>query len=221
MPHRPVFHHVTGRWRPRWRGRIHGGATFVTIPAGIALAIAARGALATTAVSIYVASLVALFATSASYHLLTRSERAQRIMQRLDHSMVYVLIAGTYTPVCLLALPRSMGIVFLSLIWVAAGVGIVLKVRWRGRKTAAAMYLLIGWAIVVVIPWAYHSIGAVGLALYAAGGIVFSLGAVLFYKQWPVLRPEVFGFHELWHVLTVVAVVLQFSASAVMIARLA
>jgi hemolysin III len=216
-----VFHHVTGRWRPRWRGRIHGGATFVTIPAGIALAIAAPGALATTAVSIYVASLVALFATSASYHLLTRSERAQRIMQRLDHSMVYVLIAGTYTPVCLLALPRSMGIVFLSLIWVAAGVGIVLKVRWRGRKTAAAMYLLIGWAIVVVIPWAYHSIGAVGLALYAAGGIVFSLGAVLFYKQWPVLRPEVFGFHELWHVLTVVAVVLQFSASAVMIARLA
>jgi hemolysin III len=221
VPHRPVFHHVTGRWRPRWRGRIHGGATFVTIPAGIALAIAAPGALATTAVSIYVASLVALFATSASYHLLTRSERAQRIMQRLDHSMVYVLIAGTYTPVCLLALPRSMGIVFLSLIWVAAGVGIVLKVRWRGRKTAAAMYLLIGWAIVVVIPWAYHSIGAVGLALYAAGGIVFSLGAVLFYKQWPVLRPEVFGFHELWHVLTVVAVVLQFSASAVMIARLA
>ncbi|NBT27626.1 MAG: hemolysin III family protein, partial [Actinobacteria bacterium] len=110
--------------------------------------VAARGTIATIAVTIYAASLCALFATSASYHLFTRSERAQRVMQRVDHSMVYVLIAGTYTPVCLLALPRALGVAYLFLIWISASIGIALKVRWRGRKTAAAMYLVIGWAVV-------------------------------------------------------------------------
>lgn len=220
MPHRPVFHYVTGRWRPRWRGRIHGGASLVTIPAGVALTVAAQGTAATIAVAIYASSLCALFTTSACYHLFTRSERAQRIMQRVDHGMVYVLIAGTYTPVCILALPRVLGSVFLCVIWSAAAVGIGLKVSWRGVKTASVMYLVIGWAIVLVLPWAYDRIGAVGLALYAAGGIIFSVGAVLFYKQWPSLKPDVFGFHEVWHVMTVVAVTLQFGASAILVTRL-
>lgn len=221
MPHRPVFHHVTGRWRPKWRGRIHGGATLAFIPAGAALVVSAEGAVAIVSVAIYISSLLALLATSASYHLFTRSERTQRIMQRVDHSMVYVLIAGTYTPVCLLALPRNLGVAFLVVIWIAALIGIGLKISWRGKRTSAAMYLVIGWAVVFVIPWAYSFIGIVGLSLYAAGGIVFSLGAILFYKQWPTLRPEVFGFHELWHVLTVVAVSLQFGASAVLLSRIA
>lgn len=221
MPHRPVFHHATGRWRPKWRGRIHGGATLAFIPAGAALVVSAEGAVAIVSVAIYISSLLALLATSASYHLFTRSERTQRIMQRVDHSMVYVLIAGTYTPVCLLALPRNLGVAFLVVIWIAALIGIGLKISWRGKRTSAAMYLVIGWAVVFVIPWAYSSIGIVGLFLYAAGGIVFSLGAILFYKQWPTLRPEVFGFHELWHVLTVVAVSLQFGASAVLLSRIA
>lgn len=141
-------------------------------------------------------------------------------MQRVDHGMVYVLIAGTYTPVCILALPRVLGAIFLCVIWSAAAVGIVLKVSWRGLKTASVMYLVIGWAIVLVLPWAYDMIGAVGLALYAAGGIIFSVGAVLFYKQWPSLKPDVFGFHEVWHVMTVVAVALQFGASAILVSRL-
>lgn len=221
MPHRPVFHHVTGRWRPRWRGRIHGGASLVTIPAGVMLTIAARGTAATVAVAVYALSLCALFTTSACYHLFTRSERAQRIMQRVDHGMVYVLIAGTYTPVCILALPTGLGTVFLCVIWSAAIIGIGLKVSWRGVKTASVMYLVIGWAIVFVLPWAYHRIGVVGLGLYAAGGIIFSIGAVLFYKQWPSLKPDVFGFHEVWHVMTVVAVALQFGASAILVSRLA
>ena len=221
MPHRPVFHHVTGRWRPRWRGRIHGGASLVTIPAGAVLTIAAQGTKATIAVSIYAASLCALFTTSACYHLFTRSEQAQRIMQRVDHGMVYVLIAGTYTPVCILALPTGLGTVFLCVIWSAAIIGIGLKVSWRGVKTGSVMYLVIGWAIVFVLPWAYHRIGVVGLGLYAAGGIIFSIGAVLFYKQWPSLKPDVFGFHEVWHVMTVVAVALQFGASAILVSRLA
>ena len=185
------------------------------------LTIAARGTAATVAVAVYALSLCALFTTSACYHLFTRSERAQKIMQRVDHGMVYVLIAGTYTPVCILALPIGLGIVFLCVIWSAAIIGIGLKVSWRGVKTASVMYLVIGWAIVFVLPWAYHRIGVVGLGLYAAGGIIFSIGAVLFYKQWPSLKPDVFGFHEVWHVMTVVAVALQFGASAILVSRLA
>ena len=98
MPHVPVFQHALGKWRPRWRGRIHGVAVAVTIPAGIILTLVTPRGLPRVAVFVYIASLLALFSTSASYHLFTRTRRAQRTMRQLDHAMVYVLIVGTYTP---------------------------------------------------------------------------------------------------------------------------
>jgi hemolysin III len=187
------------------------------LPAGAALIVLANGALATTATSIYVASLVLLFGTSAAYHILARSRRAQLIMQRLDHSMVYVLIAGTYTPVCLLALPGTLGIVLLCVVWTIAAVGIVLKSMWRARVFASVLYIVLGWIVVVVLPWAYQHIGLTAMLLYAVGGTVFTTGAVMFYRRWPRLRPAHFGFHEVWHALTVVAVVLQFTATALLV----
>ena len=219
MPHVPVFQHAIGKWRPRWRGRIHGGAVAVTIPAGIILTLVTPSGLARVAVFVYVASLLALFSTSASYHLFTRTQRAQRTMRQLDHAMVYVLIAGTYTPVCLLALPRTIGVVFLIGIWCAAILGIALKNTWRAHKVSGAMYLIIGWAALIILPWAYHRAGFTSLLLFALGGIVFTVGAILFYLQRPQLRPLVFGYHEVWHVFTVVAVALQFAGVGVLIAR--
>ena len=219
MPHVPVFQHAVGKWRPRWRGRIHGGAVAVTIPAGIILTLVTPSGLARVAVFVYVASLLALFSTSASYHLFTRTQRAQRTMRQLDHAMVYVLIAGTYTPVCLLALPRTIGVVFLIGIWCAAILGIALKITWRAHKVSGAMYLIIGWAALIILPWAYHRAGFTSLLLFALGGIVFTVGAILFYLQRPQLRPLVFGYHEVWHVFTVVAVALQFAGVGVLIAR--
>ena len=219
MPHVPVFQHAIGKWRPRWRGRIHGGAVAVVIPAGIILTLVTPSGLARVAVFVYVASLLALFSTSASYHLFTRTQRAQRTMRQLDHAMVYVLIAGTYTPVCLLALPRTIGVVFLIGIWSAAILGIALKITWRAHKVSGAMYLLIGWAALIILPWAYHRAGFTSLLLFALGGIVFTVGAILFYLQRPQLRPLVFGYHEVWHVFTVVAVALQFAGVGVLIAR--
>ena len=219
MPHVPVFQHAIGKWRPRWRGRIHGGAVAVTIPAGIILTLVTPSGLARVAVFVYVASLLALFSTSASYHLFTRTQRAQRTMRQLDHAMVYVLIAGTYTPVCLLALPRTIGVVFLIGIWCAALIGIVLKITWRAHKVSGAMYLIIGWAALIILPWAYHRAGFTSLLLFALGGIVYTVGAILFYLQRPQLKPLVFGFHEVWHVFTVVAVALQFAGVGVLIAR--
>ena len=219
MPHVPVFQHAVGKWRPRWRGRIHGGAVAVTIPAGIIFTLVTPSGVARVAVFVYVASLLALFSTSASYHLFTRTQRAQRTMRQLDHAMVYVLIAGTYTPVCLLALPRTVGIVFLIGIWCAALLGIVLKITWRAHKVSGAMYLIIGWAALIILPWAYHRAGFTSLLLFALGGIVYTVGAILFYLQRPQLRPLVFGYHEVWHVFTVVAVALQFAGVGVLIAR--
>ena len=221
MPHVPVFQHAIGKWRPRWRGRIHGVAVAVTIPAGIILTLVTPSGLARVAVFVYVASLLALFSTSASYHLFTRTQRAQRTMRQLDHAMVYVLIAGTYTPVCLLALPRTIGVVFLIGIWCAALIGIVLKITWRAHKVSGAMYLIIGWAALIILPWAYHRAGFTSLLLFALGGIVYTVGAILFYLQRPQLKPLVFGFHEVWHVFTVVAVALQFAGVGVLIARVA
>ena len=208
-----------GKWRPRWRGRIHGGAVAVTLPAGIVLTFVTPSGLPRIAVLVYVLSLLALFSTSASYHLFTRTQRAQRTMRQLDHAMVYVLIAGTYTPVCLLALPRNVGVPFLIAIWLAAALGITLKITWRAHKTSGAMYLVIGWAALIILPWSYHMAGFTSLLLFALGGIVYTVGAILFYLQRPQLKPLVFGFHEVWHVFTVVAVALQFAGVGVLIAR--
>ena len=219
MPHVPVFQHAIGKWRPSWRGRIHGVAVAVTIPAGIVLTLVTPSGLPRIAVLVYVLSLLALFSTSASYHLLTRSQRAQRTMRQLDHAMVYVLIAGTYTPVCLLALPRNIGVPFLIAIWLAAALGITLKITWRAHKTSGAMYLVIGWAALIILPWSYQMAGFTSLLLFALGGIVYTVGAILFYLQRPQLKPLVFGFHEVWHVFTVVAVALQFAGVGVLIAR--
>ncbi len=221
MPHVPVFQHEIGKWRPSWRGRIHGVAVAATIPAGVILTLVTPNGLPRIAVLIYVLSLLALFSTSASYHLLTRSQRAQRTMRQLDHAMVYVLIAGTYTPVCLLALPRNVGIPFLITIWISAALGITLKITWRAQKTSAAMYLIIGWAALIILPWSYHMAGFTSLLLFALGGIVYTVGAILFYFQRPQLKPMVFGFHEVWHVFTVVAVILQFAGVGVIVARIA
>ena len=132
-----------------------------------------------------------------------------------------MLIAGTYTPVCLLALPRAVGVPFLLIIWATAAVGIGLKITWKAHKISGAMYIAIGWAALIVLPWAYRIAGFTSLLLFALGGVVYTVGAVLFYFQRPRLAPLVFGYHEIWHVLTVVAVILQFSAVGVLVSRVA
>jgi hemolysin III len=200
---------------------VHAIAVAVTIPAGIILTLVTPAGIARFAVGVYALSLLALYSTSASYHLLTKSMKSQRTMQQIDHAMVYVLIAGSYTPVCLLALPRHVGIPFLVCIWIAAAVGMGLKISWKAKRVGHALYLIIGWAALVILPWAYNRAGFTSLLLYALGGVVYTVGAVLFYLQKPKLIPHIFGFHEVWHVFTVVAGILQFAAVGVLITRVA
>lgn len=219
MPYTPVFEHAKDAWRPRWRGRVHAIAVAFTIPAGITLGVITPGGLPRIAVIVYVLSLVALFSTSASYHLLTHTAKTQRTMRQIDHAMVYVLIAGTYTPLCLLALPRHVGIPFLILIWTAAAVGMGFKIAWKARRFTGALYLIIGWAAVVIMPWAYRNAGGTSISLIAIGGVLYTVGAILFYLQRPRLVPHVFGYHELWHVFTAAAAAFQFAGVGVLIAR--
>jgi hemolysin III len=198
--------------RPRWRGRFHAAALVAAIPAGVALVISASSPAATVTAAVYVTALVAVYATSACYHILARTPRAQKVWRRLDHSMIYVLIAGTYTPVCFLALPPSWRVPTLVLVWAGAVAGVVLKATERASRTASAMYLVLGWLALAVMPAMISHRGAAPVVWMAVGGLIYTAGAVLFFTQRPRLSTQVFGFHEVWHLCTIAAGAVHFAA---------
>jgi hemolysin III len=200
--------------RPAWRGKLHAIAFFSAIPAGITLIAIADGAAATVGASIYAATLVLLFGTSAAYHRLAQSEYARNIMQRLDHSMIYLLIAGTYVPLCLVALPPEWGIPMLAVVGALALTGMVLKLAWfhGARKVSYSLYLVMGWVALIASPALVDSLTGPQLGLIVAGGLAYTIGFPVLVLRRPDPWPSVFGYHEVWHSLTVVAAVLHFAA---------
>ena len=187
--------------KPRLRGRFHQVAFFVSIPAGITLVAFAQGAKARVAAAIFAASLTGLYGVSAAYHRGRWSLGAERLMKHLDHSMIFVLIAGSYTPITLLALRPAWGITFLALAWTGAAAGILITVtrRERWRRVGFVMYLALGWLAVVATPELLRSLSRVEVALLIAGGLLYTLGAVVLARNRPDPRPTVFGYHEVWH----------------------
>lgn len=204
---------VDGLPRPRWRGRLHAVGFSLTMGAAPALLWLADSITARLAGLVYVVSLLALFGTSASYHLLARSERAQRVMRRLDHSMIFALIAGTYTPVCLLALPPRWGWPILVTTWTTTLVGMALKLFGGDRLLRASngLYPFVGWVAVLALPIIIEHLTGSELALLVAGGVLYSIGALLFFLRRPRLRPHVFGYHEVWHSCTMLAAAAHFA----------
>ncbi len=200
--------------RPVWRGRLHTWAFAAAIPAGIALIAVSDRAAARVAASIYAASLLLLFGTSASYHRLAKSPRARQVMQRLDHSMIYVLIAGTYVPICLVVLPRAWGIPMLVMVGVCAATGMVLKLACFGRMQwlSYSLYPIMGWAAIIAAPVLITHLTGLQLGLIIAGGLAYTIGFPVLLVKRPDPWPTVFGYHEVWHLLTVVAAVLHFAA---------
>ena len=198
--------------RPRLRGRIHQVAFFCSIPAGIVLVALARGAAATAVSVIYAVSLTAVFGASAAYHRGSWSPNARRWMKRIDHSMIFVLIAGSYTPIAVLALHGPWEVVLLALAWAGAGVGIILKMaRPDGLSvTTATLYMAMGWLILVVLPQLLRGISLPGLILMACGGILYTAGAIVFATRRPDPRPLVFGYHEIWHAFMVAAAICHY-----------
>ncbi len=194
--------------RPSWRGWLHAVAFVLALPAGLYLLTAADTAAARVAVAVYWASLAGSFATSASYHRLARSARAVLWFRRADHSMIFCLIAGTYTPLCLVALPAVWGIPMLVVAWVTALAGVIMKMVRLGTSPGASgswLYLVLGWAAILTLPALVESLDAAQLVLMGAGGLLYTVGAVVLGRRRPDPIPERFGYHEVWHAMTVVA----------------
>jgi hemolysin III len=193
--------------RPRLRGRIHQVAFFVSIPAGIALVLLASGPVPTAVAAIYAVSLTAVLGSSAAYHRGRWSEPARRWMRRLDHAMIFVLIAASYTPVSVLVLDGTWEALLLSLVWAGAAVGVTLKmVRPDGLSvTSAILYMGLGWAAMIALPQLLQEMTTAEAVLMIAGGLLYTAGAIVFASRKPDPRPATFGYHEIWHAFMVAA----------------
>jgi len=207
--------HSPRRTRPLLRGVSHEIAAGIALAGLVALVLLAPGPRARTAALVYGFSLVALFSVSALYHRPAWSPRALLWMRRLDHSAIFLLIAGTFTPMCLLlgdAFARTM----LAVVWAGAGLGILRALLWprAPRGVATALYLLLGWAAVPLAPAMYRALGPGSMALLAAGGLLYSVGAVIYATRRPDPFPRVFGYHEVFHALVIAAAGLHYAVAA-------
>jgi hemolysin III len=206
--------------KPRLRGVSHQWAFLFSLAAGFTLVIAAPAGEATVAAAIYAVSVAALFGTSALYHRVTwTSQNARRWMRRLDHSMIFLLIAGTYTPFALLVLEGTLATVILVVVWAGALGGIVLKLVWidAPKPLVAVLYVMLGWVAVAAFPELLDELGVMSIALVAAGGVLYTAGAVVYARGRPNPAPAVFGYHEIFHVLVIVAAALQYAVIAFLV----
>ncbi len=201
--------------KPLLRGVSHEIAAFVAVAGWIALAASAPGGRGRVAANVYGASLFTLFLVSALYHRRDWQPRARAWMRRLDHSAIFVLVAGTYTPMCLL-LPRATGVPLLAVVWGGAGLGVVQSILWvrAPKPIVAAIYVALGWAILPVFPALRAALGPLALALLGVGGAAYTLGAVIYAVGRPDPFPRVFGYHEVFHVLVIGAAACHFAVIA-------
>jgi hemolysin III len=203
--------------KPKLRGVSHEWAFFVSLGFGSALIILAKTPEATLAVTIYAVSLWALLGTSALYHRVNwRRPTARQWMRRLDHSMIFFLIAGTYTPFALLVLNGALADAILVVVWTGAIAGAIVEMIWidHPKWVAALIYLALGWVAVAAFPELWRSMGVAGTLLVAGGGLLYTAGAVVYATQRPNPNPAVFGYHEVFHLLVIAAAVAHFSAIA-------
>jgi hemolysin III len=191
--------------RPRFRGRLHEIAFFVSIPAGIALVDAGHHAAAYVGAAIFAVSLSAVYGTSAAYHLRSWSPRAERVMKHLDHSMIFVLIAGSFTPIALLALRPSWSVAMVSIAWAGALMGVLLTVARLDRlhRAGLVLYLALGWLPIVAADQLVRGLTFGELALLLGGGVMYTAGAAMLAAKRPRLQPDTFGYHEFWHAMVV------------------
>jgi hemolysin III len=186
---------------PRWRGRLHAIMFFITLPASAVLLALAHGASEWIAAAIYVLTLVGLYASSAAYHRIRWSEKARSRMRLLDHSMIYLLIAGTYTPFGVLALDGWWRIGMLAGVWAGALFGVAMKFVGieKLRKLGGTLYIGLGWIVIVAFPKIVDGLTTPALILLILGGLLYTGGAVVLLRRRPDPSPLVFGYHEIWH----------------------
>ncbi len=202
--------------QPQWRGVIHLVAFFLTpllAATMIALAWVESGRAAVGA-SVYCASMAAMFGVSALYHRRNWSERGWQVMRRLDHATIFAFIAGTYTPFGLLALDGAKRWWVLGVVWTGCILGIVVKLLWphAPRWVGVPIYFVVGWVAVFVVGDIVTNAGVSALTLLIVGGGLYTLGGVAYATHRPNPKPGVFGYHEVFHLLTVLAAMCQYTA---------
>lgn len=197
------------------RGWLHAGAFPVCLALGV-IAVALPTSLGVRlAVGVYAISITALFGTSALYHrTVWPTSRARSVMKRLDHSMIFVFIAGTYTPFALLTMPARTAHVILAVVWGGAALGVVLRMAWlqSPRYLIVPLYIALGWVAVFVFPEVAHQAGIATLTLLVAGGVCYSLGALVYAARRPDPAPTTFGYHEVFHSFTLIAAGCHYAA---------
>jgi hemolysin III len=207
--------------KPLYRGISHLYGFFVVLGAVPTLVAFAPGLRAKVAATVYGFGLLAMFGCSALYHRTSLSPRATKWLERLDHSAIFLCIAGSYTPFCLL-LDRG-GLLLLTVVWAGAGFGVLRALFWVDAPhwLSVVLYLVVGWIVLPFIPQLWHRLGPPGLVLLFTGGVLYSLGAVVFAMKRPDPYPRTFGFHEVFHAFTVVASVCHFVAVALAVKHMA
>ena len=203
--------------KPRLRGWLHAYAAVISIGSGVVLVVVAalmRGGKAGATTAVYAATVTLLFGTSALYHRLSWSPRAHLLMKRLDHSMIFVFIAGTYTPIAALTLTHDAAVAVLVTVWSGALAGVALQTAWpqAPRWLAVPCYIALGWVAVFVMPQLMQNAGIAALVLVVAGGVVYTVGGIVYGLKRPNPIPGVFGFHEVFHACTLVAAICHYVA---------
>jgi hemolysin III len=201
--------------KPRLRGVFHEAGFYAAIALGIPLVLTAEAGRARVSAIVFAACLAGCFGASALYHRPTWTPQMRARLARLDHAGIYLLIAGTYTPFGLIVLSGAWRTAVLSIVWSGAAAAILLKLSWVRvpKKLSAAIGLALGWVGIVAFPQMLH-VGAGGVTLLLLGGAFYSAGAIVYALKRPSPVPHVFGYHELFHVLTLLAAACQFAAIA-------
>ena len=201
--------------KPRFRGVVHQYAFFVAVAVGVLLVFETSGTRARLAAAIFAASVASMFGASALYHRVTWSARWRPWLRRLDHAMIYLLIAGTYTPFALLVLSGAWRTTVLAGVWTGAALAMSLRFAWVDAPKWLSVFFAIalGWVGVAALPQ-LMKVGAGGGLLIVAGGLLYTVGAAVYAIQRPDPAPATFGYHEVFHVLVAAAVVCQYCAIA-------
>ena len=202
--------------RPLLRGVLHQAAFAASLVGGVFLVAGADGSRRRAAAAVFAASVAACFGASALYHRVTWTPRRRLWMRRVDHAGVYLLIAGTYTPVGLLVLDGAWRVVVLAIVYAGAAAAIVLKFAWveAPKWLAAVLGIALGWTGVLVLPQLATRLGPTAFSLIGAGGLAYTAGGIVYARRRPDPFPAVFGYHELFHALTIVAVACHYLAIA-------
>jgi hemolysin III len=205
--------------KPRLRGRIHAAAFVAAVPLGLVLVFEPNTSRGRVAAIVFAATIAAMFGASALYHWPNWSERPRRWLRRVDHAGIYGLIAGTYTCFGLLVVEGSWRPVVLGVVWIGALVAILFKFAWLDapKWISVVIGIALGWVGVIVFPQLLRAIGVGGVLLVLAGGLFYTVGALIYALRRPDPHPGVFGFHELFHLFVIAAVACQYTAVAVFV----